>query len=645
MRCLTLIAFILTLYVSAAPYPIYEIAGYSSTPYSATVADINDDGGNDIVVLAKDSGTDTIFWFENESVMGIYGQSWVEHQIDAVGGQYSLYSDDLDGANYLDVVHSNGAGYLNDGSADGWTPFSIDTGINPVGTADINDDGYIDVVYAGVTTGGWYENAGNGTDWTAHTDTFANKSVTPLDADGDGDWDVLTLYQYQFVPWHFYIEENVDGSGGSWNEYEISIIGDDISASRGVAVLDADGNTIPDICVAVVAATAGDVLTLSIDAGVSTIAVDEGTAYSTVLGGDFDGDGLDEVVAYDYSVKTTYMFDNLMTSAQKTEMQADFKPLCVGDVNNDGTDDIIGYSTVVSALVYAFYNAAPSTFNLLSPADGDTVSEPVTLDWEDAEDVQQVTYDLWYSTEPTFVTYYVVTGLADSTYAYPEGTLTGGETYYWKIVATDGYEETWSGPDEYWSFTVEDPYADINVTSFTAESVRDGVEISWECDDDIAGFNLYRSTGTGKEETITSRDKLNAEPITGASPYEYVDTTVERDVTYSYWLEALDVSGSGETFGPVECTWRGALPTTYSLYQSRPNPATGSATIAFDLPEDTEVTLTVYDISGRKVTTVVNGTLTAGEHDAEVSGLAPGVYVYKLSAGSFSAARKMVVMD
>jgi hypothetical protein len=647
MRWLTLIGLILTFCVSAAPYPIYGIAAYSSAPFSATVADINNDGGNDIVVLAEDDGTDTIFWFENEDILGTYGQSWVEHQIDPVGSQYFLYADDLDGANYLDIVYGNGTGYLNNGSADDWTPFSIDIDINPVGTADINGDSYVDVVYAGATTGGWYENAGNGTDWTAHTDTFGNKSVTPLDAEGDGDWDVLTMFQYQFTPWQFYVEENVDGFGESWNEYEVIIIDDDINASRGVAVLDADGNTTADICVAVIGATAGDVLSLSIDAGASTVTVDEGTAYSTVLGGDFDGDGLDEIVAYDFTGKITYMFDDLMTSAQKTEMQADFKPLCVGDINNDGTDDIIGYSTTESALVYAFYNEAPSAFNLLSPADGDTVGEPVALDWEDAEDVQQVTYDLWYSTEPTFATYDVITGLTDSTYTYPEGALTPGETYYWKVAVTDGFEETWSGPDEYWSFTVEDPFAGIDITSFTAESVRDGVEVSWECADEVAGFNLYRSVKSGETDTkaITSRDRLNAELITGASPYEYVDTAVENGITYSYWLEAIDVGGSSETLGPVECTWRGALPTAYALYQSKPNPAPGSATIAFDLPETAPVTLTVYDLTGRKVATVVNETLTAGEHAAEVSGLAPGVYVYRMNAGSFMAARKMVVLE
>ncbi len=176
-------------------------------------------------------------------------------------------------------------------------------------------------------------------------------------------------------------------------------------------------------------------------------------------------------------------------------------------------------------------------------------------------------------------------------------------------------------------------------------SVRDGVEISWECAETVSGFNLYRSNGRDSGKAITSRDKLNAELITGESPYAYLDAEVSEGITYNYWLEALDLGGAAETFGPVDCTWSGALPTTYALYQSRPNPARGTAVIAFDLPEDVKVTLTVYDLSGRKVATLVDGTLAVGEHEADVSGLAPGVYVYRMEAGNFNAARKMVVVE
>jgi hypothetical protein len=318
---------------------------------------------------------------------------------------------------------------------------------------------------------------------------------------------------------------------------------------------------------------------------------------------------------------------------------------------------------VIESMEFTTNNNPPASFNLLSPEDGLILDEPITLDWEDSadkkaglngqtlsglkapRDVRTITYDVWYSTNGDFDPHEEINDLTESTYAFEEGEFELGRTYCWKVRAWDGLNETWSGPDEYWSFTIRDPSADINVTSFTAEGVDDGIDVCWECADEAAGFNLYRSTGVSEGEAVNRGDKLNADLIKGESPYEYLDTAVERDTIYSYWLEAIDVGGASEDFGPVECTWRGVLPTTYALYQSRPNPARGSATIAFDIPEDTEVTLTVYDLSGRKVTTVVDDTLTVGTHERTVSGLAPGVYVYKLEAEDYSEARKMVVVD
>jgi hypothetical protein len=303
------------------------------------------------------------------------------------------------------------------------------------------------------------------------------------------------------------------------------------------------------------------------------------------------------------------------------------------------------YDATNSDLKYAWRNAAPTGFDLLSPADGETVDETPTMDWTDAEDTQQVTYDLWWAVNPSFDAHLEFNDITESTFTFPGGYLTDGTTYYWKVRAHDPYdEETWSGPDDYWSFTV-DYELDIRVTSFSAASAATGVEVSWECADPVSGFNLYRSTGSDPGKTITPRGKLNGELITGESPYTYLDSAVEKGATYNYWIEAIDVGGASETFGPVECTWNGTLPTTYALYQSRPNPATESAIIAFDLPEDAKVTLTVYDISGRKVTTLVNETLTVGTHERVIAGLAPGIYVYRLDAGSFNAARKMVVVE
>jgi hypothetical protein len=182
---------------------------------------------------------------------------------------------------------------------------------------------------------------------------------------------------------------------------------------------------------------------------------------------------------------------------------------------------------------------------------------------------------------------------------------------------------------------------DIRVDGFAAEAVEGGIGLSWSATDGSSGFNLYRCESPARTD---ARDKLNGELITGTTPYSYVDFEVTENSTYDYWLEAVDLNGSSKTYGPVECTWRGSVPGAYALRQSKPNPSNGTAVVAFELPEAADVTLAVYDISGRKVFTFFDGRLEAGEHEAVVSGLAPGVYVYELDAGIFNAAKKMVVV-
>jgi hypothetical protein len=87
-------------------------------------------------------------------------------------------------------------------------------------------------------------------------------------------------------------------------------------------------------------------------------------------------------------------------------------------------------------------------------------------------------------------------------------------------------------------------------------------------------------------------------------------------------------------------------PLNYSLSPAYPNPFNPSTTISFGLPQAADVRLTVYDITGREVTTLANARMDAGYHTVEFSaaGLPSGVYLCRLHAGEFSAMRKLVLM-
>ena len=84
----------------------------------------------------------------------------------------------------------------------------------------------------------------------------------------------------------------------------------------------------------------------------------------------------------------------------------------------------------------------------------------------------------------------------------------------------------------------------------------------------------------------------------------------------------------------------------HALAKNVPNPARRSTAIRFSLPSATEVTLTVFNVLGQRVATLVDGSRTAGQHrvQMDVSDLSSGVYFYRLDAGSFNKSRKMTVV-
>ncbi len=87
-------------------------------------------------------------------------------------------------------------------------------------------------------------------------------------------------------------------------------------------------------------------------------------------------------------------------------------------------------------------------------------------------------------------------------------------------------------------------------------------------------------------------------------------------------------------------------PRTFSLEQNFPNPFNPTTIIQFGIGSDSDVLLTVYDLSGREVRSLVAGWESGGPHAVTMnaSGLASGVYYYQLRAANFVTTRRMVVL-
>ncbi len=92
--------------------------------------------------------------------------------------------------------------------------------------------------------------------------------------------------------------------------------------------------------------------------------------------------------------------------------------------------------------------------------------------------------------------------------------------------------------------------------------------------------------------------------------------------------------------------FKAETPTVYALSQNYPNPFNPTTDISFDLPVSSRVELTIYNILGQEVETLINGEMEAGHHTVtwDASPYSSGIYFYRISANNFSETKKMLLL-
>ncbi|MBD3400803.1 MAG: T9SS type A sorting domain-containing protein [Candidatus Coatesbacteria bacterium] len=302
-------------------------------------------------------------------------------------------------------------------------------------------------------------------------------------------------------------------------------------------------------------------------------------------------------------------------------------------LDSSGNPHISYYDDTNDRLKYSWYNAAPPAFSLLSPSDGATVDDYPLCDWEDAPDYPIVSYDLWYSTESDFDPHEELSGLTDSEYQFSDAELDPETIYHWKVVATDGYEETWSS--ETWSFYVPEDVG-IDGVELAATPEDEGVLLGWTVSGDVpADVRVLR----GEENPVAVSGSLP-----GATS-RWLDRGVEPGGSYVYWLETTDSAGCVKRFGPTAAVVVPEETHRLTLAEPYPNPAANSVSVAFTLPQAQRVSLSVYDLAGRRVTTLSEGELPAGRNEVswDCAGEASGVYLLRLETQGAVLSRRLVV--
>ncbi|MFC1563448.1 T9SS type A sorting domain-containing protein [candidate division KSB1 bacterium] len=194
------------------------------------------------------------------------------------------------------------------------------------------------------------------------------------------------------------------------------------------------------------------------------------------------------------------------------------------------------------------------------------------------------------------------------------------------------------------------PYAPASLSASISQAQ---VSLTWAEpeDTDFDYFAVYRSESSNF--TPGSNNKVGT---TASNAYDDKDAAGNLG-RYYYKISAFDFSGnesgySAEVSALVTSVENDRLmPTEFGLKQNFPNPFNPSTVIEYQLPAAAQVRLTIYNILGQEVRTLVDRFESTGyrrviwdARDNHGRAVSPGVYIYKLQAGNFVSIKKMVLL-
>ncbi len=187
----------------------------------------------------------------------------------------------------------------------------------------------------------------------------------------------------------------------------------------------------------------------------------------------------------------------------------------------------------------------------------------------------------------------------------------------------------------------------VELTSFTANTDQDKITLSWETatEKNNAGFDIERSAD---KKNFTKIGNIQGKgTTTEKNTYTYVDK-ISAGGKFYYRLKQIDFNGTFTYSNVLEIS---ALPTVFSLSQNYPNPFNPSTTIKFQLPQKERVVLEIYNTLGERVKTLVDDIKEPGFYESKWDGtnnnninVATGVYIYRIMAGKFVMAKKMMFL-
>ena len=214
------------------------------------------------------------------------------------------------------------------------------------------------------------------------------------------------------------------------------------------------------------------------------------------------------------------------------------------------------------------------------------------------------------------------------------------------------------------SFSLSEPNNDTQITIDESNVNTGSITFTWGASSDANGDSLYYLMRVASAEIGDHGMDTNATSIE-VSFLDIIDDMSENNVTAATLGWTVHVTDGIDTVeadnAPFSITIDGAnalsayleglIPDEFALHQNYPNPFNPVTTLRYDLPENDFVNITIYDMLGKEVKTLINQTQDAGyrsviwdatnEYGKPVSA---GVYLYQIQAGKYISTKKMVLL-
>jgi hypothetical protein len=191
-----------------------------------------------------------------------------------------------------------------------------------------------------------------------------------------------------------------------------------------------------------------------------------------------------------------------------------------------------------------------------------------------------------------------------------------------------------------------------NLTAVTSRTA--GITICWRTESEVntAGFHVWKSEGVDNNyKRITTSMIPGQGNSSTAHEYSYSDKEVQQGVLYWYKIEEIPMEGSSTFYGPIVVEGVNTRPTEFDMAQNYPNPFNPQTTIDYQLPDNTHVTIRVYNLVGQLVKILVNKDMTAGYFnvtwdglDQEGSKVSSGIYLVRMQTDSYVKVKKMTII-